>query len=137
MDYLASCNGDCTTVDSSALSFAKIAESGLLSGSNPGYWATDDLLANGFSRTITIPASVAPGKYVLRTEILALHSASSANGAQNYPQCINLDITGSGTTTPSGSPATSFYTADDPSVMFNLYQPFDSYDIPGPDVWVG
>jgi lytic cellulose monooxygenase (C1-hydroxylating) len=137
IDYLASCGGDCSSVDKTSLSFAKIAESGLNSGSNPGDWASDDLIANGFSWTVDIPSSVAPGYYVLRHEILALHSAGQTNGAQAYPQCINIEVTGSGSSVPSGSPATSFYTASDPSILFNLYGEFSSYDIPGPAVWSG
>ncbi|KAI9147169.1 Endoglucanase-4 [Paramyrothecium foliicola] len=115
-----------------SLSFAKIAEKGLVSGSNPGTWAADELIANGNSWTVTIPSSTAPGQYVLRHEIIALHSAGNANGAQFYPQCINIEVTSGGSTKPSGSPATSFYKADDPGVLFNLYQAFDSYPIPGP-----
>lgn len=137
LDYLASCDGDCATIDKTTLSFAKIDEKGLNSGYNPGDWATDDLIADGFSWTITIPESIAAGKYVLRHEIIALHSAGSVNGAQAYPQCINLDITGSGSAVPSGEAATSFYTPEDPGILFNLYQEFDSYDIPGPELWSG
>jgi hypothetical protein len=137
IDYLASCNGDCGSVDKSSLSFAKIAESGLNSGSNPGSWAADDLIANGNSWTVQIPSSVAPGKYVLRHEIIALHSANNANGAQAYPQCVNIEVTGSGSSVPSGASATSFYTASDPGILFNLYQDFSYYDIPGPAVWRG
>lgn len=137
IDYLASCNGDCGSVDKTSLSFAKIAESGLNSGSNPGDWASDDLIANGNSWTVDIPSSVAPGYYVLRHEILALHSAGNPNGAQAYPQCINIEVTGSGSSVPSGTPGTSLYTASDPGVLFNLYSDFSSYDIPGPAVWQG
>lgn len=137
IDYLASCDGNCAAADKASLSFAKIDQKGLNSGSNPGDWATDDLIADGFAWTVTIPETIAAGKYVLRHEIIGLHSAGNANGAQNYPQCINLDITGSGSAVPSGEPATSFYTPEDPGILFNLYQAFDSYPIPGPELWQG
>ncbi|PKS12646.1 hypothetical protein jhhlp_000854 [Lomentospora prolificans] len=76
IDYLASCGGgDCSSVDKGFLSFAKIAEAGLVSGSNSGTWASDELMANGNAWTVTIPSSVAPGYYVLRHEIIALHGA--------------------------------------------------------------
>lgn len=127
LDYIAPFN-----TNAGSLSFAKIAESGLISGSNPGTWAADELVANGNSWTVQIPSSIAPGQYVLRHEILALHSAGNANGAQFYPQCVNIEVTGGGSTVPSGSPATSFYSASDPGVLFNLYESFDSYPIPGP-----
>jgi cellulase len=127
IDYLAPFN-----TNAGSLSFAKIAQKGLNSGSNPGNWASDDLIKNGNSWTINIPSSVAPGQYVLRHEIIALHAAGSANGAQFYPQCVNIEVTSGGSTRPSGSPATSFYKASDPGVQFNLYQSFSSYTIPGP-----
>ncbi|KAL1952703.1 hypothetical protein VTO42DRAFT_4425 [Malbranchea cinnamomea] len=137
LDYIAPCNGDCSSASAGSLNFVKIAEKGLISGSNPGFWAADELIQNGNSWEVTIPANLAPGKYVLRHEIIALHSAGNPNGAQAYPQCINLEVTGGGSATPSGQPATSFYSPNDPGILFNLYQSFDSYPIPGPAVWSG
>jgi cellulase len=135
IDYIAKVDGDFASADASSLQFAKIAESGLISGNNPGTWASDDLIANGNAWTIEIPSSLAAGNYVLRHEIIALHSAGNANGAQFYPQCVNLVVTGGGSATPSGASATSFYSASDPGVLFNLYEAFDSYTIPGPALW--
>lgn len=138
IDYLADCNGDCATVDKTALKFFKISEAGLNDGSNaPGHWASDDLIANNNSWTVTIPESVAPGKYVLRHEIIALHSGNQPNGAQNYPQCLNLEITGSGTDKPQGVPGTELYKPDDEGILFNIYTSLDSYPIPGPALYKG
>ncbi|MCJ1442550.1 MAG: hypothetical protein MMC23_003046 [Stictis urceolatum] len=140
IDYLANCNGDCADVNKTALKFAKINEAGLIDGSSaPGKWATDDLIANNNSWTATIPSSIAPGNYVLRHEIIALHSASQANGAQNYPQCINLKITGSGSDNlfSSTEAATKFYTPTDPGIEISIYSPLTSYDIPGPALMAG
>jgi hypothetical protein len=87
---------------------------------------------------VKIPAGLAPGNYVLRHEIIALHSAGSANGAQAYPQCLNIKVGGSGSKAlPAGTPATKFYTAKDPGILFSLYSSFSSYPIPGPSVWSG
>lgn len=136
LDYIAPVSGDWASIDKTALSWVKIDEDGLHSGSNPGDWATDDLIADGFQWTTTIPSKLAPGNYVLRHEIIALHSAGNPNGAQNYPQCVNLIVTGSGSTaTAGGEAATSFYTPEDPGILFDLYTTFDSYPIPGPAVW--
>jgi hypothetical protein len=132
IDYLAPVSGDFASIDKASLSFAKISEAGLNSGSNPGDWASDDLIANGNAWTVEIPSSLAAGNYVLRHEIIGLHSAGNANGAQAYPQCINLKVTGGGSTTPSGVSGTSLYTATDPGILFNLYTSFSSYPIPGP-----
>jgi hypothetical protein len=95
-------------------------------------------VAQNFTSDVTIPANLAPGNYVLRHEIIALHSAGSTNGAQAYPQCLNLKVGGSKTTAlPAGVPATKFYTPTDPGILFNLYASFSSYSIPGPAVWSG
>jgi cellulase len=44
------------------------------------------LTENNFAWNVKIPASLAAGSYVLRHEIIGLHSAGSPNGAQAYPQ---------------------------------------------------
>ena len=87
IDYLAKCSGECETVDKDTLEFFKIDQGGLVDDSAvPGTWASDQLIANNNSWTVKIPTSIAPGNYVLRHEIIALHSAGTADGAQNYPQ---------------------------------------------------
>jgi cellulase len=134
LDYLAPVS-DFSSVSPSSLSFTKIAASAWKSGSNPGSWVTDDLIKNGFSWDVTIPSNLAPGNYVLRHEIIALHAAGQPGGAQAYPQCINLKVEGSGSQKLSGGvPATSFYKANDPSIVFSLYTKFNGYTIPGPAV---
>lgn len=139
LDYLANCNGDCETVDKNSLEFFKISEGGLIDDSVlPGTWASDQLIANNNSWVVTVPPSIAPGNYVLRHEIIALQFANVVNGAQNYPQCFNLKITGSGTESPPGISATKFYTAQDPGVLFSLYDPVSKgYVIPGPAMFDG
>ncbi|KAF4836211.1 Polysaccharide monooxygenase Cel61a [Colletotrichum tropicale] len=131
MDYLAKCSGDCTSATKADLKFFKIAEKGL-SGST---WAADELLKNNLEWTINIPSDIAAGNYVLRHEILALHSAGSENGAQFYPQCINLEVTGGGSANPTGVAGTSLYTAKDDGVIFDIYSNPTSYPIPGPAVY--
>jgi cellulase len=138
IDYLASCNGDCSTVEKTSLEFFKINEGGLLDGSAaPGRWVSDQMIDDGFSWTTTIPASLAPGSYVLRHEMIALHEGNRANGAQMYPQCINLEVTGTGSELPAGVVATSLYTATDPGILFNVYQANSDYPIPGPALTIG
>ena len=139
IDYLAKCAGDdCTSVDKETLEFFKIDEAGLIDGSSaPGQWASDELIAADGKWTVTIPESLAPGQYVLRHEIIALHSAGDENGAQNYPQCFNLEVTGSGTASPEGVLGTALYTPDDAGIKVGIYSPMDSYEIPGPALWDG
>jgi hypothetical protein len=139
IDYLAKCAGDdCATVDKETLEFFKIDEAGLIDGSSaPGKWASDELIAADGKWTVTIPESLAPGQYVLRHEIIALHSAGDENGAQNYPQCFNLEVTGSGTASPEGVLGTALYTPTDAGIKVGIYSPMDSYSIPGPALWDG
>lgn len=93
IDYLAKCSGECETVDKSTLEFFKIDAGGLVDDSTvPGTWASDQLIANNNSWTVKIPTSVAPGNYVLRHEIIALHSAGQSDGAQNYPQVRHFQL---------------------------------------------
>ncbi|KAM0275934.1 hypothetical protein ACHAQH_007276 [Verticillium albo-atrum] len=133
IDYLASCgSGDCTTVDKSSLEFFKIAEVGLISGAgSSGTWASDVLIEQGNGWLVKIPATLAAGDYVLRHEIIALHASGQPDGAQMYPQCINIRVTGGGSDLPTGTVATSLYTAEDAGILYDLYTS-TSYEIPGP-----
>jgi hypothetical protein len=136
ISYLANCGGDCTTVDKTTLKFFKIDEGGLIDDTTvPGTWASDKMIANNNTWTITIPSDIAAGGYVLRHEIIALHGAESADGAQNYPQCINLDVTGSGTAAPEGTLGEALYTPTDPGILVNIYASMASYTIPGPALY--
>ncbi|ATZ53918.1 hypothetical protein BCIN_09g06750 [Botrytis cinerea B05.10] len=133
--YLANCNGDCATVDKTTLEFFKIDEGGLIDDATvPGTWASDKMIANNNTWTATIPSDIAPGNYVVRHEIIALHSAGSEDGAQNYPQCINLEISGSGTLAPEGTLGEALYTPTDPGILVNIYAALD-YTIPGPAMY--
>ncbi|TEY64673.1 hypothetical protein BOTCAL_0144g00090 [Botryotinia calthae] len=133
--YLANCNGDCATVDKTTLKFFKIDEGGLIDDATvPGTWASDKMIANNNTWTATIPSDLAAGNYVVRHEIIALHSAGSEDGAQNYPQCINLEISGSGTLAPEGTLGEALYTPTDPGILVNIYAALD-YTIPGPAMY--
>ncbi|RDH17220.1 endoglucanase-4 precursor [Aspergillus niger ATCC 13496] len=134
--YLANCNGSCSDVDKTALQFFKIDAGGLIDDSEiPGTWATDKLIDNNYTRSITIPSDIEAGNYVLRHEIIALHGAEDLDGAQNYPQCINLNVTGSGTATPSGTLGTALYKDTDPGIYIDIWQSISSYTIPGPTLY--
>jgi cellulase len=128
--------GECTSAKASDLKWSKISQGGWISGSNPGTWTTDTLIANNFSSSATVPKNLKAGNYVLRHEIIALHTAGSPNGAQAYPQCLNLKVTGSGTVAPTGGVAgTALYKSTDPGILFSLYGTFSGYTIPGPALW--
>jgi cellulase len=136
--YLAACNGDCVTADKEQLRWFKIAELGQIShgpgGGYPGVWAADQLRLAGGDWDVTIPSSIKAGNYVLRHEILALHSANDVGGAQFYPQCTNIQVTGGGNDVPSGVVGASLYTKDHPGVHYNIYNDESKpiYQMPGP-----
>jgi Auxiliary Activity family 9 (formerly GH61) len=132
MTYMANCGGDCTKVDPTTLSYFKIDEAGL---NSDGTWASDDLIANNNTWTVTIPSDIAAGQYIIRHELLALHSAGNVNGAQFYPMCANVEVTGSGTAKPAGVKFPGAYTAQDAGILFNMYNNPKSYVIPGPAVY--
>ncbi|EJD49498.1 glycoside hydrolase [Auricularia subglabra TFB-10046 SS5] len=117
--------------------FFKVAEAGY----SNGVWAATKLINNNGIYTFTVPKSLKAGQYLVRHEIIALHGAWQYPGAQFYPSCIQLQVTGSGTSTGPSSGLVAFpgaYTASTPGVVFDVYQGNpSSYPIPGPAVWSG
>jgi cellulase len=109
----------------------KIYEDGYANGA----WGVDRLLANKGRVDVKIPTDIAPGNYLLRGEIIALHSASALNGAQPYVGCVELTITGSGSAIPAAVALPGAYSPTDPGLLFNLYTTITSYVIPGPSVY--
>jgi len=90
----------------------------------------------GYSYAYTIPSCLAAGSYIVRHEIIALQTATEYPGAQFYPSCHQIEITGSGT---SGGPSSkvSFpgaYASTDPGVTYDMYTA-QTYTIPGPEVF--
>ncbi|PPQ99263.1 hypothetical protein CVT24_009308 [Panaeolus cyanescens] len=105
-----------------------------------GKWAaTDHLIPAKGVYSFTIPPKLRPGQYIIRHEIIALHSAYNYPGAQVYPSCIQVQVTGSGNAFPTSF--VSFpgaYNANTPGIKFDVYSnPNLQYPIPGPAVWTG
>jgi len=129
--YAASCAGDdCTKVDKASLKWFKIDQVGIDVATQK--WKTDAMIANNNTYSMTVPSALKAGAYVFRHEIIALHSAQQTNGAQNYPQCVNVKVTGSGTTLPEGVAGTALYTPEHPGIKVNIYTQITSYSMPGP-----
>ncbi|CAG5156606.1 uncharacterized protein ALTATR162_LOCUS4403 [Alternaria atra] len=132
LTYIASCNGDCAVVDKASLKWIKIDEAGFEDGS----WAGQKLMDNDFTWTTTVPSTIAPGNYVFRNEIINLHDGATKNGAQLYPQCMNIAIIGEGTDVPEGVLGTELYRPDDAGLLFDPYADFVNYTPPGPPLYV-
>ncbi|TFK66260.1 glycoside hydrolase family 61 protein [Pluteus cervinus] len=134
--YLAKVDNAATT-GTTGLKWFKIAHDGVTSN---GQWAVDRMISGGGWNYFTMPSCIAPGNYLMRVELLALHSASSAGGAQFYMECAQINVTGNGTFKPSST--VSFpgaYPANDPGIVLSIYdntgKPTNggrSYPIPGP-----
>ncbi|KAI2466354.1 lytic polysaccharide monooxygenase [Annulohypoxylon bovei var. microspora] len=141
IDYLADCSGNCSSVDKTALKWFKIAEKGQLelgAGSGTtGRWADDLIIEDDLTWNVTIPSSLKAGNYVLRHELIALHEGGTEGKTQMYPQCINLEVSGTGTQSPDGVVGTALYTSTDPGILHNIYNDeklssVSDYEIPGP-----
>jgi hypothetical protein len=66
MVYMAKCSGACTSANSNSLSWFKIAETGLISGTlAKGQWG-NGLIMQNLAYNVTIPRSLANGEYLIR-----------------------------------------------------------------------
>ncbi|KAK2613595.1 hypothetical protein N8I77_000500 [Diaporthe amygdali] len=105
-------------------------------GYNAGAWGTSKVINNGGIHAISIPSCIAPGQYLLRAEMIALHAASSSGGAQLYMECAQINVVGgTGASTPATYSIPGIYKATDPGLLINIYSMTSSstYTIPGPD----
>ncbi|OJJ68834.1 hypothetical protein ASPBRDRAFT_46110 [Aspergillus brasiliensis CBS 101740] len=124
-----------TAKGSAGTNWVKIAEDGYHKSSDE--WATDILIANKGKHNITVP-DVPAGNYLFRPEIIALHEGNREGGAQFYMECVQFKVTSDGSNElPSGVSIPGVYSATDAGILFDIYNSFDSYPIPGPDVWDG
>jgi len=124
------------TASPSGLAWFKVSEDGLDSSGN---WGVDRMLNNGGWTEMTMPSCVAPGQYLLRAEMIALHSASTTGGAQFYVGCAQINVSGSGSKTGNTVGFPGAYSANDPGIKLSIYnaqgQPKGNgtpYQIPGP-----
>ncbi|KAG8798929.1 hypothetical protein FRC18_008504, partial [Serendipita sp. 400] len=91
--------------------------------------------------SITIPSTLPNGEYILRHEILGLHVAGELNGAQFYPNCVQIKITGGGSVAlPSGVAFPGAYQPNDPGILIQLWTVSatnPAYTIPGGPILYG
>ncbi|KAF6788143.1 endo-1,4-beta-glucanase [Colletotrichum sojae] len=146
--WCGSARGSCEGLaDAATLSFFAIDAVGLVDpdvnatefATAPGLWASDVLIQNNASWVVQIPEDIAPGYYVLRHEIIALHFARyPGQGAQHYPQCVNIQVTGGGEDMPKGTKASELYEAAEEGLIYDISRsPLPPYKIPGPTVYSG
>ncbi|KAK4125784.1 lytic polysaccharide monooxygenase [Parathielavia appendiculata] len=99
----------------------KIKEGGREGTSNT--WAATPLMKAPTSYTYTIPSCLKKGFYLVRHEIIALHAAWQYPGAQFYPGCHQLNVTGSGSTVPGSLVAfPGEYKGTDAGITYDAYK---------------
>ena len=153
LTYLASCGSTpCSQFDSTTAKWFKIDQV----GQKPdGTWVQADfsmsypfskshpfvhlsLTVSGKTVPVTLPATLAPGNYLMRHEIIALHLAVTQGGAEFYPSCTQLRVGGSQTGAPQSNELVSLpgaYKDTDPGIFDpNVFNPGSSYTFPGPPV---
>lgn len=134
--YVAKAPSEAASFDGQGAVWTKIYSSGLLNPTSQ-QWATDVINSNNGKHSVTIPASLPAGNYLLRAEIIALHVAQSYPGAQFYIGCAQVKITGGGSASPSKISIPGTYKSTDPGITVNIYNNLQSYTAPGGAVWSG
>ncbi|KAI0816878.1 glycosyl hydrolase family 61-domain-containing protein [Trametes gibbosa] len=119
MTYMASCGATtCDKFNGSSARWFKIDEAGKKAG-DPSEWVQQDIM-NGDSYTLTLPQDLAPGDYLIRHEIIALHLAVDKGGAEFYPSCTQVRVGGTGSGKPTDADTVTFpggYSDDDPGIF--------------------
>ncbi|KAJ7496748.1 glycoside hydrolase family 61 protein [Mycena latifolia] len=108
IDYITSCNGDCTTFDATNAGWTKIAHAGMDTSqtissalrttmknkpeqyyptSGTGLWAMAKLVQNGSKWSIKIPSSLKSGQYIVRHELSAVHNPKTSNPTTGPQLC--------------------------------------------------
>lgn len=129
MVWMYKCPGDFSSCDGSGSGWFKIDESGFsgdgvsvfLDSESPSGWGIASLVGGNKAWTSTIP-DLAPGNYLIRHELIALHQA---NAPQWYAECAQITLSGSGTGVPDASylAAIPGYCSDsDPNISVSYLQ---------------
>ncbi|KAJ2722263.1 hypothetical protein GGI07_003409, partial [Coemansia sp. Benny D115] len=105
---------------------------------NDDSWCIKTLNDNDGKLEVTIPADLAPGDYLMRGEIIAMHNIDDAPGPEFYPNCLKLTVSGTGTAVPKGVAIPGEYAKPeyDSTFEFNIYDNKNTeFVIPGPPVY--
>jgi len=138
--HMASCpSPSCTGEDATTLSWFAIHHSGYSTSTST--WPTDTLARSpGATFTAPLPTDLPSGPYLLRFELIAMHSVP----AQFYPWTVEIDLTSSGTSLPSSEYLGKFpdmYTKEGGNMAldFSLYTGNDllTFVLPGVPVYPG
>ncbi|CAI6338396.1 unnamed protein product [Periconia digitata] len=140
-------------------SFVKLWHEGLyetLPHPQPGKWSTTSNIAKNFGHmNVRVPQDLKAGFYLIRAEMIGLHEGDASflknprRGAQFYPDCVQIEVTGEGSVElPEGVSFPGAYDYSDPGIVYDVYCSTETktrstgpctttYEIPGPSVWSG
>ncbi|KAH6615971.1 glycoside hydrolase [Chaetomium sp. MPI-SDFR-AT-0129] len=130
---------DAANADSNdpGLRWFKIAEDGLDTAT--GTWGVDRMIAQGGWAYARVPECLEAGEYLVRQELLALHSAYDRMGAQFYQSCAQVNVTGGGSYVPTETVSIpGAYGQEDPGVLIQIWvngvpdNGRKTYVVPGP-----
>lgn len=137
MAYLAKVD-NAASASSSGQKWFKIWQEGF--DTNSKKWGVDTLINGNGWIYFNLPQCVAPGQYLLRVEVIALHSANKPGQAQFYQSCAQINVQSGGSLSPSQT--VSFpgaYQANHAGIQTSIYgltgQPDNggkAYSVPGP-----
>ena len=117
----------------------KIWEDGY--NADSGKWCVDTLIDNNGLLSVNLPTGLPTGYYLVRPELLALHSAHEGD-PQFYHSCAQVfieDGTDGTLSVPKDQLVSipGYIQSDAPGLNFNLYEDDpESYEIPGPKVFI-
>jgi hypothetical protein len=129
INYMAKCDGNCASFNPANAKWFKVSQDGRKSD---GSWVQADLMA-GKTVSMTIPKNLASGQYLIRHEIIALHLATEINGAEFYPGCVQVEVTGNGNGVPDKTVRfPGAYSDSDPGIFDrNVFSAKSKYEFPG------
>jgi hypothetical protein len=141
LTYLAPCgNGGCAKFDSANAQFFKISELGKHADGN-GWFMADLTTGPNATTSVTLPANLPAGEYLVRHELIAMQLGMSPGGAEFYPACMQIRLSAPSRTAaaiPSGKEVVTFpggYSDNDPGILDpNIYNPGSAYTFPGPAI---
>ncbi|KIJ24777.1 lytic polysaccharide monooxygenase [Sphaerobolus stellatus SS14] len=135
--YMAKCDTSCDTFNSNNAKWFKVDQQAQPNPRNLSHWIAEDV-HNGAPVTVTLPKNVAPGGYLLRHELIGLHSPLPGGlGPEYYPSCSQINIASNSNPTVNPSQTVSFpgaYTGNEPGITLNVFvnPNIKPYDFPGP-----
>ncbi|KAI0381672.1 lytic polysaccharide monooxygenase [Hypomontagnella monticulosa] len=129
---------DASSADGSTPWYKIFADSWSAKGSvgDGDNWGTNDLNACCGKMDVPIPADTPSGDYLLRAEVIALHTAGSAGGAQ-FISCYQITVAGDSAKAaalPAGVKLPGALKSSDPGIQINIHAKVSNYVNPGPAV---